>query len=151
MNANGSNGNKVCEICGGLGVVTLDVPIDHPDFGKAFPCVCQTDKIKTRKATQLRSLSNLDAYGDKTFATFQVDYSQLDADDAMLRKTCPNLVKAADLTEDQRRQITNAARFALRYAKEPDGWLLLQGTYGTGKTHLAVAIANTRLSCGEAI
>ncbi len=151
MNA---NGNKVCEICGGLGVVTLDVPIDHPDFGKAFPCICQTDKIRTRKATQLRTLSNLDAYADKTFGTFQIDCSLLnanDADDADLREACSNLVNASDLTESQRRQINTAARLALRYAEEPDSWLLLQGTYGTGKTHLAVAIANTRLARGEPV
>ncbi|HEX3052229.1 MAG TPA: hypothetical protein VHP83_16335, partial [Aggregatilineaceae bacterium] len=30
-----------CEICDGMGIVTKNVPIGHPDFGKAFPCRCQ--------------------------------------------------------------------------------------------------------------
>ena len=34
------------------------------------------------------------------------------------------------------------------YAFLPEGWLLLQGEYGCGKTHLAAAIANTRASAG---
>ena len=38
---------------------------------------------------------------------------------------------------------------AIYYAQEPEGWLLLTGTYGCGKTHLAAAIANARLAMGE--
>jgi DNA replication protein DnaC len=34
------------------------------------------------------------------------------------------------------------------YAEEPEGWLLLTGTYGCGKTHLAAAIANARIDLG---
>src|SRR2546423_15556440 len=94
-----SNGVVVCEICGGLGVVTLDVPVGHPDFGKAFPCVCQTDKVKAGKITQLRKLGNLDAYRDMTFATFQVDYGLLSGDQTHLREACSHLEQGRNLTE----------------------------------------------------
>src|SRR5579859_5304877 len=100
-----SSDTSVCQICGGLGLVIHDVPIDHPDFGKAFPCVCQTEKIKTRKLDQLRKLGNLDAYLNKTFATFQVDYDLLSDDQAYLRGVCANLRRDSSLTEAQRRQI----------------------------------------------
>lgn len=34
---------------------------------------------------------------------------------------------------------------AVSFAQNPKGWLVLEGTYGCGKTHLAVAIGNTRV------
>lgn len=30
-----------CPICGGAGFLRRDVPIDHPDFGRAIPCECK--------------------------------------------------------------------------------------------------------------
>jgi len=38
---------------------------------------------------------------------------------------------------------------AREYAEMPEGWLLFQGNYGSGKTHLAIAIANHRLAQGD--
>ncbi len=147
-----SNGVAVCEICGGLGLITLDVPVGHPDFGKAFPCVCQADKVKSRKASQLRSISNLDMYVEKTFATFQIDYSLLGKGDQYLREILANSEgTGSSLPEAQRREINTAAERALHYAEDPQGWLLLQGTYGIGKTHLAAAIGNWRLDQGESV
>src|SRR5699024_10901031 len=37
------------------------------------------------------------------------------------------------------------------YAENPQGWLLLLGDYGTGKTHLAAAIAQHRQSLNEPV
>ena len=37
------------------------------------------------------------------------------------------------------------------YAAEPSGWLLLSGTYGTGKSHLAMAIANAAAQRGAGV
>ena len=41
------------------------------------------------------------------------------------------------------RRVYDAVRV---YAEEPHGWLVLTGTYGCGKTHLAAAIANHQLA-----
>ena len=49
---------------------------------------------------------------------------------------------------DQRRSLTYASDSARAWAEAPDGWLTLFGETGAGKTHLAVAIAETRLSQG---
>src|SRR5258707_11529541 len=155
--SNGSNGKiqvikeEVCPICGGLGLVTRDVPLDHPDFGKAFPCVCQADKVKARRTDNLRKVSNLEAYADKPFSTFQVDHSLLSADQRNLRQAFPPNSESESFTEDQRRYVNIAAERAYRYAENPRGWLLLRGSYGTGKTHLAAAIANYRLDLGEPV
>ncbi len=40
---------------------------------------------------------------------------------------------------------------ARRYAANPEGWLVLRGPSGAGKTHLAAAIANERIARGEPV
>lgn len=47
---------------------------------------------------------------------------------------------------DNLRRVYNRAR---GFAEAPDGWLVLQGAPGTGKTHLAAAIANERRARGH--
>jgi DNA replication protein DnaC len=118
-----------CPICGGMGFVTKNVPLDHPDFGKAFPCVCQHEAIEARKKAHLYAISNLAVLADKTFDTF--------------------LSERSDLREGQLTSLQNAYDLAREYAIEPQGWLVFEGGFGSGKTHLAAAIANYRLSQGE--
>ena len=48
----------------------------------------------------------------------------------------------------QRSSLERAFESARVWASEPKGWLTLSGETGTGKTHLAVAIANVRMSLG---
>jgi len=52
--------------------------------------------------------------------------------------------KRVNLPPEQRENLKEAFRVAFDFAKSPDGWLVLQGTTGCGKTHLAAAIANYR-------
>ncbi len=73
-------------------------------------------------------LSSLNLLADKTFETFDLRERELDA--------------------TQRENLKNAFRDAQHYAEEPKGWLILTGGYGAGKTHLAAAIANYRVSQG---
>ena len=115
-----------------MGLVTRDVPVGHPDFGKAFPCVCQREALETRRNKRLRALSNLDIVADKTFDTFNVN---LDG-----------------LTREQMESLRTTHDQAWRYANQPDPpWLLLQGPVGCGKTHLAAAIANYRFERGTQV
>ena len=53
------------------------------------------------------------------------------------------------LAPDDRKRLENAYRQAMQFAESPDGWLLLMGPHGSGKTHLAAAIANYRRALGE--
>lgn len=116
-------------ICGGLGYVRRDLPVDHPDFGKLLRCPqLPVDPVRREK---LRALGNLDAFKEKSFETFQVNLPAL--------------------TPVQIQSLQVALHVAQDYARSPDGWLLLEGTYGCGKTHLAAAIANVRLEFEEAV
>lgn len=52
--------------------------------------------------------------------------------------------KRANLPQEYRDNLQEAYRVAMDFAVSPDGWLVLMGVYGCGKTHLAAAIANYR-------
>lgn len=119
MRANDSE--PTCPICGGTGYVTADVPIGHPNFGKAIPCECQTNNHVQRRIERLRTMSHL---GDLTYLTFDTF-----------------LAEPTHLAQDKAYNLRRAFETCSYYAEQPDGWLLLTGTYGCGKTHLAAAIA----------
>ncbi len=50
--------------------------------------------------------------------------------------------RRVNLPPEQRQNLELVFRTALDFAKSPDGWLVLQGETGCGKTHLAAAIVN---------
>lgn len=118
-------------ICGGLGVIGYDVPVDHPQFGKLFRCPNNPVEADREHQARMRRISNLDAFGDKRFESFEVERPML--------------------TQSERASLQLAYKTALQFAAEPDGWLLLEGSYGCGKTHLAAAIGNERLAKGDMV
>jgi DNA replication protein DnaC len=122
------NVNEVCPICGGVGFFRKDVPVGHPDFGKAFPCQHKLAEVAYAQLQDLREASGLALLAHMTFENF--------------------LSEGLGLSPDKQRNLRQAYDTTRLYAKEPKGWLLLKGGYGSGKTHLAAAIANERLFKG---
>ncbi len=53
------------------------------------------------------------------------------------------------LPADEQKSLERAFRVTQQYAEKPKGWLVLTGTYGCGKTHLAAAIGNFRAAEGD--
>lgn len=117
-------------ICGGLGWLRYDVPVDHKNFGKMYRCPNNVVVDDERKQTLLK-LSNLGVFADKRFETFEVE--------------------ARRLPTNEERSLRLAYEMAVKFAQEPQGWLLIEGTYGCGKTHLAAAIGNVRLEAGDVV
>jgi DNA replication protein DnaC len=114
---------EVCPLCHGAGYLRLDVPVGHPDFGRAAPCECKEREMQTRERAKLRAVSSLKPFDKKTFQTFD--------------PSIPGVREAHEV--------------ALRYAEDPVGWLIFQGGYGCGKTHLAAAIAHQREDAGDTV
>ncbi len=50
---------------------------------------------------------------------------------------------------DEQKSLERAFRITQQYAEKPKGWLVVTGTYGCGKTHLAAAIGNFRAAEGD--
>ncbi len=120
--------DEVCPICGGIGYVTFDVPLDDPRFSEAVPCRCMADELARRELESVRSFAQMAALAEMTFETFQVE--------------------APGNSPDQVLSLRAAFEAAREFAANPSGWLLLRGGYGCGKSHLAAAIVNERLRRG---
>ena len=124
-------GDPNCPICGGIGWLRQDLPIDHPDFGKIVPCSCRAEEVTQSARSRLYRMSSLDALKDLRFDNFEergrVGLGQLQAD-----------------------SLENAYNQAKTFAENREGWLLMMGRYGCGKTHLAAAIANAAIEANIA-
>jgi DNA replication protein DnaC len=118
----------VCPLCRGAGFVRREVPLDHPDFGRAFPCRCVLDEREEERLARLERYSNLGPLTRLTFA---------------------NLMSSGRSTDPRSQErFAKAVAAAQQFAEEASGWLVLCGPSGCGKTHLAAAIANACIERG---
>ena len=118
-----------CPFCKGVGYLREDHPVGHPNFGKLEICSCRSEAIRDRTRSRLYRFSNLDELEHLTFDSF-VPRGRM------------------GLGEQQQESIERALNQARTYAETLQGWLLLQGRFGVGKTHLAAAIGNECASRG---
>jgi DNA replication protein DnaC len=116
-------GDPNCPYCGGQGYLRRDVEPGHPDFGRLEICTCRTGQVQEQIRDRLYQLSHLDQLGDLTFDNF-------------------NPHGRMGIGEQAAASIERAFNQAQLFSESRQGWLLLQGGYGCGKTHLAAAIAN---------
>ena len=58
-------------------------------------------------------------------------------------------MRQRELGKDAVANLEQALTFCRNYADMPEDWLVLTGTYGCGKTHLAAAVANAQAACGR--
>ena len=127
----GRGEGEICPICKGAGFVHPLLDSGQPDFSRVVPCQCSKGELRKEKTEYLEKYSNLGSLSQLTF-------------DNLSPKG-----KAKDVISQERfAQVYQAAR---AFADNPEGWLVFSGSSGCGKTHLACAIANHRLSLGEPV
>lgn len=126
-------GDPNCPICGGVGYVRYDVPPGHEKFGKVELCACRAvDRAEAARA-RLYALSSLERLKHLTFENFRVE---------------GNPKARHVVTALERENLEFAKTTCQEFAERLEGWLLLEGSYGCGKTHLAAAIANSAVTRG---
>ena len=118
-----------CTLCQDRGWNTPDVPPGHLDFGRRTVCECQQSQIELERHDRLVRYSNL---ANLTRSTFD---------------TLDPRGRAAD--PESREMFATAREAAERFAERAEGWLLISGPNGSGKTHLAAAIANRAIERGR--
>lgn len=110
-----ANGDPACPHCHGIGWFRRDVEVGHPDFGILVSCACLQEKQRQRMLDEAQKASNLTRRMlSQTFDAFQ--------------------------PRDNWQQI--ALQECQRFAREPEGWIILSGDKGQGKTHLMAAVAH---------
>jgi DNA replication protein DnaC len=99
----------------------------------ADPALSQVYQLEARQSSMLdcSGIMSLDLLKSMTFETFDP--------------------KRVNLPAEQRHNLEQAYKIARGFAEAPDGWLILQGENGCGKTHLAASIANYRLRNGHPV
>ncbi|MGD2057603.1 MAG: ATP-binding protein [Anaerolineales bacterium] len=122
-------GDPNCPHCHGSGYLRDDLPLDHPEFGRLRICICRQSELHSRVRDRLFSLSQLDKLEHLTFDSF-------------------NPRGRVGLGVQQQESIEKAYNLAQTFADERQGWLLLLGGYGVGKTHLAAAVGNQAVEEG---
>lgn len=118
-------------------VVTTNIPIakldDRLNTRLSDPSLSRTFELEsaTRSKSRQRTLDILDQprFQSMTFETFDN--------------------QGLHLPGSERRKLEDAYRHALDFAQNPEGWLMLVGPHGSGKTHLAVAITHYRRHTGD--
>ena len=127
-----SLGDPNCPHCGGAGYVRYDVPMGHEKFGKLESCVCRAKDVAESARSRLFAMSNLDRLTHLTFENFSANGN----------------AKAKFMSGLDRENLHKAFEVCEAFAKNPQKWILLEGGYGCGKTHLAAAIANFAVNSG---
>ena len=110
------------------------LPSGRPDFARVIPCQCAGRETEEERLSRLRRNSGdlgLKLLCSMTFENFDP--------------------KRANLTPEQRHNLGSVYKLAKSFAEEPEGWLVLQGPNGCGKTHLAAAIGNYQLKRGKTV
>ena len=127
---------ETCPICKGAGFVHPLLNSGQPDFGRVIPCQCTRGKLKRERTEYLEKYSNLGSLSQLTF-------------DNLSPKGKP--AYHSERSEEFQEHFARIYQAAKAFADAPKGWLVFLGSSGCGKTHLACAIANHRLSSGKPV
>ena len=127
----GRGEGEICPICKGAGFVHPLLASGQPDFSRVVPCQCSKGELRKEKTEYLEKYSNLGSLSQLTFDNLS-----------------PEGKAKGVISQERFAQVYQAAR---AFADNPEGWLVFSGSSGCGKTHLACAIANHRLSLGEPV
>ena len=121
------NADSACERCGGSGFTWLP-PNDRYPNGASVPCPCREEKRLRRQMAQLMAHSGLTEEMIRcwSFETFDPDKALTDA--------------------AGKEHLAEVKAECQAYADDPMGWLVLCGAPGSGKSHLAFAIAAAYLN-----
>jgi DNA replication protein DnaC len=125
---------SACQLCGGAGFLHPKLQSGEPDYTRVVPCKCTQGESQEARVLRLRQDSGdlgLKLLRSMTFENF--DHRRV------------------NLPLEQQHNLGDAYKLAWRFAENPVGWVVFQGTNGCGKTHLAAAIGNYQIHEGRPV
>lgn len=150
---------EVCSVCDGLGLVRYDLPRDHKDYGKLFPCPNPNCSKRQEEQQQRFNRLTLAAQIPPSYKGFTLDWwtarlskplcdGKRDALGAVLA-----FLAAADAgyffsLEEAAAQVGLPAP---EVSGRPRNSIVLSGINGVGKTSLAVAAGNALIDGGRGV
>jgi DNA replication protein DnaC len=105
------------------------LPSGQPDYSRTVPCRCIQTARDSERLSRLKQYSNLGSLARFTFDNL--------------------LPEGRSGNKRSQESFSQAYQAAKKFAAEPNGWLVLAGHGGSGKTHLAAAIVNERIKQGQ--
>jgi DNA replication protein DnaC len=105
------------------------LPSGQPDYSRVIPCRCTRKEQDDERRSRLKRYSNLGSLSRFTFEDMES--------------------KGRSGNKANQERFAQACEAAKEYAADPEGWLVLGGSSGSGKTHLAAAIVNERIKNGH--
>lgn len=138
-----------CDVCDGSGWIVVDAPGFDLDL-RLQRCICgQADERE--RDHMLEQVAILEASNELSVelralakCTFMNFYP--------MRPLREFTWEGLEVAENSQRGLLRAAlKTCKAYARNPVGWLYLYGGYGSGKSHLAAAIAKLRIDMGETV
>lgn len=137
-----------CSLCDGAGYYYARPAGSWTSYDlRRCPCMAAADAEKRaaeQRAARAGRLAKL--------ATELGSLARCTFDNFALGLSCPAPVAFGGITyapAEQVRSVALARRIASTYAEQPAGWLALVGPVGSGKSHLAAAVANAYGERGE--
>jgi len=127
---------EICPVCKGAGFVHPALDSGKVNFSRVVPCRCSKGELRKKKTEYLEKYSNLGSLSQLTF-------------DNLSPKGRPT--RHSERSEESQERFAQIYQAAKAFADNPEGWLVFSGSSGSGKTHLACAIANHRISLGEPV
>jgi len=112
----------MCPICNGTGWLLPDVPVGHPDFGKAVPCECSAAAIAAKRMARLDKIDGLTA-AERRYSFHGME----------------GMASASQRTASKAIQVMLG---------DGHGMITLTGEYGVGKSHLLIAAINESKAAG---
>ena len=115
-------------------------------------CNVELERIEPRVRSRLVDMDLV-----RKFVIDAPDFRRAESDQTNLsslaihaRQTFETLdLRVGEIASEHQKLLRTAAQAAQQFAEQPDGWLILTGGHGCGKTHLAAAIANQRIRNGH--
>ncbi|MFO7772903.1 MAG: ATP-binding protein [Dehalococcoidia bacterium] len=135
---------EICSICKGAGFVHPVLDSGKADFSRVVPCRCSTGELRRKKTEYLEKYSNLGCLSQLTF-------DNLSPQGRATRHSESSRFHRDNRDEESREHFARVCQAARGFADNPRGWLVFSGPGGSGKTHLACAVANHRLRLGEPV